>query len=111
MNTNKIAAQLKEFAQTRPEIIAVYLYGSYANGTARPGSDIDIAILFSHAGPELLDAEIEVNNALTARPGLEKAEVAALNRVPLKLQAEILQNGQRVYSRDEERRAAFEFDV
>jgi predicted nucleotidyltransferase len=111
MDTEEIVARLKEFAQARSDIIAVYLYGSYANGTARSTSDIDVAVLFSPSVPDALKAELELDTMLSSLPGLAKVEVAALNRVSLRLRAEVLQTGLRVYCRDEEARAAFEFDT
>ena len=111
MNTGEIAARLNEFAHTRAEIVALYLYGSYANGVPRAHSDIDVAVLFSSAVEDTLDAEVKLGHALAALSGLEKVEVAALNRATPKLRAEVLQTGQRVYCRDDEARAAFEFDA
>lgn len=42
---------INEFVQrvrTRHALKRAYLYGSYARGTAHPGSDIDIALIFNH---------------------------------------------------------------
>lgn len=111
MSTDEIAARLKTFAKAHAEIVAVYLYGSYANGTAREPSDIDVAVLLTPSVPDALEAELRLNTALCALPGLEKAEVAALNRVSLKLTGEVLQTGVRVYCADDEARATFEFDA
>ncbi|MFC1466200.1 MAG: nucleotidyltransferase domain-containing protein [Candidatus Brachytrichaceae bacterium NZ_4S206] len=36
--------------QRYPGVQAVYLFGSYAEGRARPDSDLDLAILLRHAG-------------------------------------------------------------
>jgi predicted nucleotidyltransferase len=109
MNTEEIVARLKEFAQARSDIVALYLYGSYANDTARPHSDVDVAVLFSPEVPDALDAELKLGHALAALPGLERVEVSALNRAAPKLRAEILHTGRRVYCRDDEVRTAFEF--
>jgi len=37
--------KISDFFKNKPEIAAVYLYGSYAKNTARKDSDIDIAVL------------------------------------------------------------------
>ena len=111
MGTEEIVVKLKEFAQTRADIVAVYLYGSYANGTARPNSDIDVAVLFSPETADFFQAELQLEGALAMLPGLERVEVAALNRVSLRLKAEVLQTARRVYCGDEEARVAFEFDT
>lgn len=111
MNADEVAKKVKAFAQTRAEIVAVYLYGSYANGTARAHSDIDVGVLFSPDVTDPLEAELKLDTTLSTLPGLETIEVAALNRATPKLRAEVLQTGRRVYCRDDEARAAFEFDA
>ena len=47
VDTEAIVASLLAFAQTRPELVALYLYGSHATGTARRDSDIDVAVLLA----------------------------------------------------------------
>ena len=46
MLLDKLIARLKEYFAKRPEVAVAYLFGSVARGKARPGSDIDIAVLF-----------------------------------------------------------------
>ena len=41
-----IENQIKSFFENEKDIVAVYLFGSYASGKVRPCSDIDLAILF-----------------------------------------------------------------
>jgi predicted nucleotidyltransferase len=36
---------IREYFRKRPEVIAVYLFGSYATGQDRHGSDVDLGIL------------------------------------------------------------------
>jgi predicted nucleotidyltransferase len=107
MNTEDLVARLKGFAQTRDEIIALYLYGSYANGTARARSDVDVAVLFSPAVADALDAELKLGNALAALPGLAQVEVIALDRATPKLRAEVFQTGRRVCARSTDSRGRF----
>jgi len=38
--------QIKSFFENEKDIVAVYLFGSYASGKVRSRSDIDLAILF-----------------------------------------------------------------
>lgn len=42
---NSIFNDIKEIANSYKEIDSLYLFGSYANGTQKDDSDIDIAIL------------------------------------------------------------------
>lgn len=46
LNQNQIRLLSKYFTN-QPQIVAVYLYGSHARGTANPLSDIDIAVVLS----------------------------------------------------------------
>ena len=41
-----IENQIKSFFENEKDIVAVYLFGSYASGHARSCSDVDLAILF-----------------------------------------------------------------
>ncbi len=41
-----IENQIKSFFENEKDIVAVYLFGSYASGKVRSCSDIDLAILF-----------------------------------------------------------------
>ena len=41
-----IENQIKSFFENEKDIVAVYLFGSYASGRVRSNSDIDLAILF-----------------------------------------------------------------
>lgn len=47
MNPDKINI-ITSFFQSRPEIVAVYLFGSHAKAKNRRDSDIDLAILIRH---------------------------------------------------------------
>ncbi|MBT8369405.1 MAG: nucleotidyltransferase domain-containing protein [Deltaproteobacteria bacterium] len=38
--------QIKSYFESENDLVAVYLFGSYAAGNVRSGSDIDLAILF-----------------------------------------------------------------
>ena len=44
LNT-KIIAKVNKYFAKKPEVAAVYLYGSYARGDAKKTSDIDLAVL------------------------------------------------------------------
>lgn len=40
---------LVDYLATQPDVLAAYLFGSYATGKARPQSDVDVAVLLSEA--------------------------------------------------------------
>ena len=49
-----LAAALRPVAETQPELLGLYLFGSQATGEAREGSDYDLGALFRHS-PQVLD--------------------------------------------------------
>jgi predicted nucleotidyltransferase len=69
----------------------VYLFGSYAHGTNKPGSDIDIAI---DAGRKLTLSELRDPAILIdALPMSPKVDLVDLNRVPPAMKKEIVEGG------------------
>ena len=38
---------LVAYLAAQPDVLAAYLFGSYARGDARPDSDVDLAVLLS----------------------------------------------------------------
>ena len=51
MSFDIIKKQVAGFCAVKSEIAACYLYGSYASGTSRQGSDLDLAFLLTDATP------------------------------------------------------------
>ncbi|MBI4770119.1 MAG: nucleotidyltransferase domain-containing protein [Chloroflexi bacterium] len=111
VDSERITSSLSAYARSRLDIVALYLYGSRASDTARPDSDIDVAVLLASSVTDTTRAELELEREMGSLPGLGAAEVVVLNRVPLKLAAEVLTTGRRIYVRDEEARIEFEFDT
>ena len=89
-------------------VVAAYLFGSIARGTPRPGSDVDIAVLYGGAPPtslaELpLDLETELERVLGA-----PVQVVVLNRAPVDLIHRVLRDGVLLVDRDRSARIRFE---
>ncbi|MDP2934140.1 MAG: nucleotidyltransferase domain-containing protein, partial [bacterium] len=99
----------------RPEIIAAYLYGSYAKGCARDDSDIDIAVMTRPGfdlGPSynyMFDLESEVNGTVQSAdpktPSVEVIPLAFMN-YPLKYKSSLF--GKLFYCADTDQRVAEE---
>ncbi len=69
----------------------IYLFGSYAKGTARQGSDIDIAI---DTGKRLNLHEWQfLWNLLDALPTVQKIDLVDMHRIPDDMKEEILTKG------------------
>lgn len=49
---NKLIEKIKAYFEDKDEIVAVYLFGSYAQQKQRDRSDVDIGILFENAEPK-----------------------------------------------------------
>jgi predicted nucleotidyltransferase len=100
---------LRGFFEQRSEpIVAAYLYGSEARGTAGPNSDIDVAILFGKRPAGTLSAQpygIEDElRGLVRRP----VQVIALDTAPPDLAHRVLRDGLLLHERDRATRIRFE---
>lgn len=47
MDSSELKQQIVEYCRAKPEIMACYLFGSFATGANRPGSDLDLAFLLA----------------------------------------------------------------
>ena len=89
----------------RQDVRLVYLFGSTAAGTARRGSDADIAILFDEVpAPDMLDLLSERLGAAAKRP----VDLVVLNYAPPLLAREVIARGRLLLCRDDEDRVRFE---
>jgi uncharacterized protein len=69
----------------------LYLFGSYARGKQRQGSDVDLAI---DAGEELSFKEISLlRNLLSALPSAQMIELVDMHNIPEYFRTEILSHG------------------
>lgn len=50
---NKLEEKIKSYFENKKEVIAVYLFGSYAVGKEQPFSDVDVGILFDEMDKDL----------------------------------------------------------
>jgi predicted nucleotidyltransferase len=100
--------RIRSVFETRRDVVAVYLFGSVARGTAGPASDIDIAALFTTAPAATLDGP-----RLTLEGDLERAlgrsvDFVVLNGAPVDLRIRILRDGRLLLDRDPAARIAYE---
>lgn len=69
----------------------IYLFGSYARGDNKWGSDIDIAL---DAGRKLTLKELrDVKRLISALPMAQTVDVVCMHRIPEKMKANILREG------------------
>jgi len=99
----KMAALRRLFASD-PRVLGVFLFGSQADGTATPRSDIDLAVLFAR---ELtLREELTFESAMSNELGTDAIDVVNLNRANLLLRFRAI-SGKLLYARDQVRVADF----
>lgn len=96
--------------QKRDEVIAAYLFGSYASDTVGPLSDVDIAVLFDE-GSDIdriyLKLCVEVSKALHT----DEVDLLILNKAPITLKYKVLKEGKLLFCRDEVKRIRFQVKV
>lgn len=97
---------VREICRLRP--VAIYLFGSQVTGSARPDSDIDLAVLLPSDRPELPIGErmalVGALEQLTDR----QVDLVILNQAPLPLQFEIIHTGKILYEADVDARTTAE---
>ncbi len=101
--------QLREYLSThRPHSVAVYLFGSEGRGTAGPGSDVDVAVLYAEKPPATLDSPHLALEAELERILGRSVEVVVLNSAPADLTHRVLREGRLLFEGDRSARIAFE---
>jgi predicted nucleotidyltransferase len=90
------------------DVVAVYLYGSRARGTARPGSDLDLAVLLSAPPASTLRSVARDIEDVVERTLRIPVEAVVLNRAPADLVHRVLRDGILVLDRDRASRLRFE---
>ncbi len=88
---------LKKFFASDPRVLGVWLFGSQADGTATPRSDIDLAVLFDRELDTMEQLGFEV--AVTEILNIDDVDVVNLNRVSLLFKHRAIE-GKLLYERD-----------
>ncbi|MGL5532673.1 MAG: type VII toxin-antitoxin system MntA family adenylyltransferase antitoxin [Plesiomonas shigelloides] len=95
--------QLEQLAKQNPDIAAVWLYGSRAQGRARQDSDIDLAVAFNDFTLDALARYVRPHClALDWAAALQLPEqqisLVDINQAPIYLAYQIIDTGQLIYS-------------
>lgn len=75
-------------------IDAIYLFGSYATGNARPFSDIDICVITNKDIPKDEKESILSNSS-------KKIDISLFYDLPLNIRFRVIKDGKLLYRRDE----------
>ncbi len=109
MDTAAVRKVLGEYLQAHPDgLVAAYLFGSAARGTAGPRSDIDVAMLYRTTPPPTLEGlPLDLEGRLERLLG-HPVQVVVLNTAPVGLVHRILRDGLLVLDQDPRARIRFE---
>ena len=101
MEPGQLDQKLSEYFHTRPEVAAVYLFGSYAVNVQKPDSDVDIGILFYPTTEQPFSKYIETY--LTDLPRVLRLDVhpVIMNNAGELLAKQILGKGRCIHVKDE----------
>jgi len=96
--TSQSCSALIQTLQARvPKLLAIYAFGSQVQGTARPDSDLDLAVLVAGYAEPLTLWELAGNLADTAGCPVDLLDLRAASTV---LQYQIITTGQRWWASD-----------
>jgi hypothetical protein len=84
-----------EQIKLHPNVLAIYLFGSYAKSKANPISDIDIAVILDNPTKEI---EADIGSLYS-----EKIDLVLFHRLPLYIRFEVFKYGQEIFNRDEKK--------
>jgi predicted nucleotidyltransferase len=105
----EVESQLRRFfAAGHDEVIAVYLFGSVARGTATATSDVDVAVLLRHDPLATLDGLLLGLEGDLERELRVPVQVVVLNSAPCDLVHRVLRDGPLILDRDPSGRIRFE---
>lgn len=98
----------RAFDQGPRDVLAAYLFGSVARGTAGAGSDVDVAVLLAGAPPPTLEGlRFPLQDALEEALGAP-VQLVVLNGAPSDLVHRVLRDGILLLDRDPAARIRFE---
>jgi predicted nucleotidyltransferase len=104
-----IERQIAEFFAKDPTtVIAVYLFGSVARDDARPGSDVDLAVLFEASPAAALNSPRFALAGDIERILGAPVDLVTLNDAPADLRIRVLREGRLLVDRQPSGRIAFE---
>ncbi|MBA4182146.1 MAG: nucleotidyltransferase domain-containing protein [Anaerolinea sp.] len=98
----------REALAADPRVLAAYLFGSFARGTASLDSDLDIAILFAEPIDGRLGGPLDKLRDTVERACKRRCDLIDARAAPADLVHRVLRDGQLLIERDRSARIAFE---
>jgi predicted nucleotidyltransferase len=103
-------AKLTDIFRIYPEIIAVYLFGSYLEDSEH-ARDVDLAVLLQQPVESQVDVYMSLYPRVAEALAPLEADLLFLRSASLPVRFEAVSGGKVVYSCDEDRRTDFEYAV
>lgn len=110
---SQVLESLRQFGTERPEMVAIYVFGSHASGIAGPLSDLDVALLVDtdtvaeHTKKQPLGPQAHYTAELQTATGRADVDVVLLHRATPLLAHRVIDGGRLVFCRDDRARARF----
>ena len=98
---------IRNYFSTRDEIVAVFLFGSYASGKERPLSDVDIGILLNSKDPDFAREKRTLYLCELTRLIRKDVHPVILNFAGEELLKQIFRKGSCILVKDERQLAHF----
>ena len=98
----------REALAADPRLLAAYLFGSFARGTASQDSDLDIAVLFAEPIDRRLGGPLDKLRDTVERACKRRCDLIDARAAPADLVHRVLRDGQLLIERDRSARSAFE---
>lgn len=96
LTVDEIAQRIRRVFEKYPEVEAVFLFGSYAEGRARPDSDLDLALVGPRA--ELAPRKLDMLTDLV-RAGFDRVDLVLLDGADPALRFEAVRPNRLIYAR------------
>ena len=111
MDVARIQKAIETVFDSDDNVVAAYLFGSFARDDARADSDVDIAIL-ERSPPSGTLASLRLDRQAQLEKALGRAvDLVVLNTAPVDLVHRVLRDRTMLLERDESARIAFEVDA
>jgi uncharacterized protein len=103
------------YAGYKPEILAIYLFGSFAKDKSKSSSDIDVAFLFDRSfyknDPYKSFSIAQIIGTEVGEVVRQKVDVSILNSASLFFAYEVISTGVCLYEKDSKERIRYEIAI
>ena len=101
---------LAQAVKNDPEVLALYCFGSYADGRVGPLSDVDLAVLLDHGvrRDRYFSKRLALHTVIARTLRTDEIDLVILNSAPPLLAHRAVMGGKVLYERAPSKRIAFE---